>query len=149
MANGMSHFFSDLQNWLLVPAQVNVLIFVFFFPTYPPLFFDRFLLSFLFMFASSLPVCNVWHVFGERSRGTRNRGSPHSHILQTHCGAPGRSLIMKLGRRYWLGVSWLRWRGQNRGSSGPCQWNFNIFPLLSLNLHACVIQQWVILCKRE
>ena len=36
---------------LLVPTQVNVLIFVFFFPTYPPLFFDWFLLSFLFLFA--------------------------------------------------------------------------------------------------
>ena len=133
MANGMSHFFSDLQNWATRSYTSECADFCLFLSHLSPTLL--WLVSAFF----PLPVCHVWHVFGERSRGTRNRGCPHSHILQTHCGAPGRSLIMKRGRRYWLGVSWLRWRGQKRGSSGPCQWTFNIFPLLSPNLQAWVI----------
>lgn len=149
MANSMSHFFSHLQNWATHSYTSECADFCLFLSRLSPTLLCS-VSTFFPLNVCLISSCIMYgHVFGEQQPGTRNKGRPRSYILQTHHGAPGRSLIMKRGRQCWLGVSWLRWRGQNLGTWRPCQWTFNIFPLLSPTLQAWVIQQWVILCRRE
>ena len=138
MANSMSNFFSDLQNWATRSYTNECAEFV-----SPRTFFAQFLHFF------PLLVCLT---SGEKWCSTRNGRHTHSYILLTRHGALGKSLIRKLWESVLAGelVGWggedRTWWLQGLGSGTSIDTYFHCH---HLTLEAWMIQQWVILCKRE